>query len=174
VVWNLAGKLGQYNDAVPTYIRSMFPAFLRRLLSLNFLTGLFDGIVFALRWIVVPALLLPFAFLAADLGFRGWGRAGVAAWKTLIVRLEYWVVVGLAAGLGVFLSQRLVYWTPRSTDPTLAGETVSLILRLSLAYLLALFSWMLVCSMIGRSRAPRAHAVGDPAGEPAQNRILPV
>ena len=174
LIWELVGKLDEYHDAVPTFIRSMFPAFLRQLISLGVITALFDGFVFVLRWIVAPGLLLPLALRAADVGFRGWGRAGLATWKAVIASLQYWGVVTLAAVLGVFASGRIMDWTPRSADPTFAGETISLILRLLAAYLLALFSWMLACSMIGHRCAVREHVGGDSAGKPAESGLLSI
>lgn len=164
LIWRQVDRLDLYRDEVPTYIRSMLPAFLRRHITLGAMTGLFDGFIWGLRWIVTPGLLLPLASEAANRGFRGLRRAGFSVWKGVIASLEYWIVVVLAAVAGVFVSPLIVNWTPRSPNSTLAGETVSVIGRLLVAYLLGLSSWMLACSMIGRRSGLREKPPGDAAG----------
>ncbi len=158
VFWLLAAKLDYFHDQVPTYLRSVLPAFLRRILTLAFVTRLFDAALFFIRWIVVPGLLLPFAASAARLGFRGFGRQGFATWRLVVKSSQYWGIVAIAAVFGVWMSGAIVGWTPRSLNPTFTGETISLVLRLFLAYLLGLFAWLLTCSMIGRRCGGPEHA----------------
>lgn len=161
LVFELAGKLHGYHDQAPTYIRSMLPAFLRRHITLVAVTRLFDGFAFVLQWILTPGLLLPFAVSAADRGFSGFGGSGWTTWKTVVRSLQYWGVLAIAVVLGVLVSGSIIHWTPRSQNPTFTGETISLVLRFAVAYLLALFSWMLACSMIGRRCRIPEHAPGD-------------
>jgi len=163
VVWSVVGGLEQYQVAFPTYLRSTLPASLRAYISLGALTASFEFLVFVLQWIVVPGLLLPLALLAADQGFRGFRGAGWKRWKTSIASLHYWVILALAAFLGVYGSSTIMGWRPASESPTFAGETSNLALRLFLAYSLALFSWMVVCSLIGRRGGSAQSVAGNSA-----------
>ncbi len=150
LVGKLAGGLDRYHEAFPTYVRSTLPVAIRQHISLGVLTGIFDALVFLLQWVAVPGLLLPLALLAADQGFRGFGREGWKTWKTTIASLHYWVILAVAAFLGVQGSDTIVGWRPASESPSFAKETANLALRLFLAYGLGLFSWMVACSLIGR------------------------
>lgn len=146
----LAGVLGAYTDAYPPYLRSIMPAFLRRHVGLSTIQGFFDALLFALRWILVPGLVLPFLASASHLGFRGFGRRGFAAWKLAVPSVSYWVLLIFAALVGVLATQKIMGMTPDFRTSTFAQEKNSLILRASASYLLGLFAWMLVCSLVGR------------------------
>jgi len=149
-IWSLAGGLGEYNETVPTYVRSTLPAFLRQHISLAFLAGAYDTVVFLLQWVVVPGLFLPLVLQAADQGFRGFGRAGWIAWKNAIASLPYWLILLVAALLGVYAGSKIMDWRPTMKDSTFSTETASLVLRLFFSYLLGLFSWLLACALIGK------------------------
>ena len=161
LVWALAGGLVGYQETFPTYVRSTLPAFIREHISLGVLTGFFDVLVFLFRWVAVPGLLLPLTLRAADQGFRGFGRAGWKTWKTTIASVHYWMILAVAALLGVYGSNTLLDWRPSSESPTFAGETANLVLRMFLAYGLALLSWMVACSLIGRRAGSAQSVAGD-------------
>lgn len=150
VVWALAGGLDAYHETIPIYFRSTLPASIRGHISLGALAGIFGVLQFLLQWVMVPGLLLPLALLAADQGFRGFRPAGRKGWKTTIASLHYWVILTVAAFLGVYETETIIGWRPASTSPTFGGETANLAFRLFLAYSLGLSSWMLACSLIGR------------------------
>jgi hypothetical protein len=126
-------------------------------------TGTFEGLVFLLQWVVVPGVLLPLALVAADQGFRGFGHAGWKIWKTRIASLHYWLILAVAALLGVYGTNTLLGWRPSSESPTFAGETANLVLRMFLAYGLGLLSWMVACSLIGRRAGFAQNVAGDSA-----------
>ncbi|HEY6945270.1 MAG TPA: hypothetical protein VI431_09015 [Candidatus Acidoferrum sp.] len=149
-LWLAAGKLDAYQETLPAYLRSMTPVFLRKHAGLPVFQGLFDAILFALRWILVPGLVLPFLAGASHSGFRGFGRQGLTAWKKAVRNVAYWGVVILSALLGVLATQKIMGWTPDFRTSTFAGETVSLIFRGLASYLLGLFAWLLACSVAGR------------------------
>jgi hypothetical protein len=161
--WTLAGGLDRYHETFSTYVRSMLPASVRGHIPLSVLTGIFDFLVFLLQWVVVPGFFLPLALQAADRGFRGFGRAGWQSWKTAVARPHYWLILAIAAFLGVYGSTTLLGWRPSSENPTFAGETANLALRLLLGYGLGLFSWMVVCSLIGRRGGASQSVAGNSA-----------
>jgi uncharacterized membrane protein len=150
VVWALAGGLDAYRETISTYFRSMLPASVRGHIPLVALIANFGFLDFLLQWVVVPGLLLPLTLLAADQGFRGFRRAEWTGWKATIASLHYWVILTVAAILGVYGTETIMGWRPASASPTFVGETANLAFRLFLAYGLGLFSWMLACSLISR------------------------
>lgn len=161
----LADGLGAYTDVLPPYLRSIMPAFLRRQVGLSTIQGLFDALSFALRWILVPGLILPFLASASHFGFRRLGRHGIAAWKPAVLSVSYWALLVLAALVGVLATQKIMGMTPDFRTSTYAQETTSLILRASVSYLLGLFAWMLTCSVVGRLAGKIVDAPGDLSGQ---------
>ena len=163
VGWALVGGLDKYHETFPTYVRATLPVSVRQHIPLGLLTGIFDSLVFLLQWIAVPGLLLPLTLLAADQGFRGFGWAGWRTWKATIASAHYWVILAVAAFLGVYGSDTILGWRPASQSPTFAGETANLAFRLFLAYGLGLFSWMVACSLIGRRGGSAPSVAGNSA-----------
>src|SRR5712672_270843 len=147
--WSLAGGLERYQETFSIYLRSTLPATVSGGIPLGVLTGIFDFLVFLLQWVAVPGLLLPLALRAADQGFRGFGRAAWRPWKSAVKSLHYWVILTVAAFLGVYGSSTLLGWRPSSESQTFTGETANLVLRILLAYGLGLVSWMVACSLVG-------------------------
>jgi hypothetical protein len=150
LLWTLFDKAEFYQAQFPAYVRSILPVSLRRHASLEFLEAAFAWTIFAARWIAVPAFVLPFLMRAADLGFRGFGKSGFSAWKKAISSPSYWLVLAGAVLVGVLATQKIMSWTPDFRTSTLRYESISLAVRLPLAYLLGIFAWMLTCSLLGR------------------------
>jgi hypothetical protein len=154
-----------YRESVPAYLRSVLPVLLRRHIALSFLMSAYEWIVFTLRWILVPGLLLPFLLSVAEFGFRGFGTAGFVAWTKAIRSLTYWLVLIAAAVIGVIATTRLMAMTPDFRTTTLRQETSSLVIRLSLAYILAVSAWVFTCSLVGRVGVGTSGARDDSFGK---------
>jgi hypothetical protein len=128
------------------------------MLSEPTLDSTYRGFVWILRWIVLPGLTLPFALSCAGRGFRGllafgdWGRA--------LRSLGYWLMLIVAALLGVLCLEAIMGWRLDPKTATLAGEETSLVFRLLFAYLLAIFAWLLAASMLGRTVAGSSRQTG--------------
>lgn len=166
-LWKLVDAATDYNEVVAAYIRSTLPVFLRRHISLAFLEGAFEWISFVLRWIVVPGLILPDVVQAAHLGFRGFGKAGFHIWRKTLWNLWYWVIVTLAALLGVYATQKIMGMPPDFRHSTIHTETASLIFRMFIAYILGLLAWMTTCSVVGRFGGSLGVVRSDVAGNSA-------
>ena len=151
LLWTLMDRADAYSELLPAYIRSMMPAALRRHITLAFLQYSYAWIAFAVRWLVIPGLVLPFTLAAAEMGFRGFWRAGFAMWKRSVWCLRYWLVLALAVLVGVIATQEIVAWTPNFETSTLGHETFSVVVRVIFAYALGLWAWMLTCSVVGIS-----------------------
>ena len=150
VLFYLARKLNEYQYELPGYLRSEFPAWLRRMISEPAIDNLYGGFVFIVRWIVVPALALPLCLLCVTLGFGGFLRFRV--WWRTVRSLAFWIVLTLAAVIGIYCTGKILDWKLDPKTATLGGEKVWLGFRLLVIYLLALFSWLWVCCMMVRAR----------------------
>jgi hypothetical protein len=147
----LIGKLDQYEVSLPGYLRSEFPAWLRRMISEPALESIYTSLLWLLRWVVLPGLLLPLALSCAGKGFRGFIAFG--DWKRALRSLAFWLTLIVAAVLGVYCVEAIMGWRLDPKTATLAAEKTSLAFRLFFAYLLGIFSWLLAGSMLGRKVA---------------------
>ena len=147
-IWWLFGMLNDYQYQFPEYLRSKFPAGMRAHISEEFMTSAYGWFMGLLLWVVVPALVLPFAAVASQQGYHTFGRAGFGAFKRAIKDWQYWLVLAVAAILGVWLTGTMMDW--HLGQGSLTAETWSLGFRLLLAYLLGIFGWLLAASVTGR------------------------
>jgi len=146
----LVDKLDDYHYSVPGYLRSEFPAWLRRHVSEGRVQNLYDLFVFFLRWIMLPALLLPFASLCADRGFRGF--IALSTWARMLLNRAFWGVLIVASILGILIPSAMLGWRLDPKTATSTSEAIFLGFRLFLGYLLVLGAWLLVSSMLARAR----------------------
>lgn len=148
--WLLADKLETYQGTLPTYLRSILPVFLRRHITLPALDMLFTIVVFFVRWIFFPGLLLPFLLQSASNSFHAFGKQGLKVWGTAVWNITYWLTLTLAALLGVFFTDKLMGFKPDFASSSFNGEAMHFAVRFLLAYILAIFSWFLACSVVAR------------------------
>lgn len=153
LLWRLMDRVDAYSDSVPAYVRSEMPAWLRRHVTLAFLKWAYVWKAFTIRWLIIPGLILPFALATADVGFRGFWRAGFAAWKRAVWCLPYWLLLVVAVLVGVLAAPAIFGWTPNFRISTLRFETFSLVLRVICAYALGLWAWILACNAVARASA---------------------
>ncbi|HET9802980.1 MAG TPA: hypothetical protein VFP96_07080 [Candidatus Acidoferrum sp.] len=165
--WYFAGTTDRYEDTLPNYLRSESPQFVRNLFSLHAYENLVEAGLFALQWIIAPALLLPFLASTASAGFSGFRRLGIVAWRTCVTNIFYWGVLAACAVIGVYASGKIMDWTPNFQTSTLRHESVSLLWRGTVAYFLILWAWLLACSMTGRLFGGPAGSGKDTAGQSA-------
>lgn len=167
LLWALLDSREQLQFTLPLYVRSLLPGFVRRHLEPWWLQIACDGLVFVIRWVVIPGLVLPMLLQSAGAGFRAFGRVGGVAVINSAKQASYWLVLLFAALLGYVAPAALIDWTPEFTNPTLRLEALSLGARLAASYFLALASWLLVCSILGRLGRPAIALVHNAAGNAA-------
>ena len=167
VLWALLDSTEPLQLTLPFYVRSLLPEFIRRHLEPSWFQIALEGIVFAIRWVLIPGLVLPLLVEAVNSGFRAFGKPGGAAVKNSAKRVSYWLVLVLAAVAGFIAPASLMDWSPEFKNSTLHLEAISLVARLSAAYILAVASWLLVCSVVGCLSRPVAVTVSDASGNPA-------
>lgn len=160
-IWHLTGHLEEYNTSFPGYLRSEFPAWLRRMISEPVLGNTYGFLLSLLMWVVLPAVALPFGLFAASRGFRGLVAFG--DWWRTVRNLAYWIALIVAALIGVYCTGKIMDWKLDPKTATLAGEKASLAFRLFFVYLLMIFSWLLDCSALGRARLSGGQTGSQPA-----------
>ena len=113
-----------------------------------------------LTWFLLPALFLPFLAVASA---RGFSRQGFMAALRTYAHWTYWVAIAVAALIGVWLPYLLTNWTP---SHGLRKETISLVLRLLTAYVMAVLVWLMTSAVVGRflsAAFPVEHSGGHPS-----------
>lgn len=100
------------------------------------------------RWYALPLLLLPSAVCLAANGFRGFGFASIRAAVGSLTRLWYWACGLVLVGLGIYLPSVLAAIKP-PLDSSLWLQATSMVVRLGVAYLLFVTSWLLLVSLVG-------------------------
>jgi hypothetical protein len=99
-------------------------------------TGL-TAIEWVLRWVIVPAKLIPYAAASAQWGWRlPWRRIFHVLWNW-----RWWLGVTLASLAGVWLPGHLFAKPPAGS---VSAQVWSAGLKLTAAYLLAMTSWVLL------------------------------
>ncbi len=149
-VWSQMDKLGDYQYSLPGYLRSELPSWLRKHTTDTGFTNVYLFIGVLLQGVAVPGVLLPGALLAAGQGFRGFLQ--VREWGRTLRRVSYWAALALAMIVAVVAIAALLHWKMKPQTATLRGEETSLFFRLLASYLIGLFAWLWVCSMLGRLR----------------------
>jgi hypothetical protein len=150
-LWTLADKFDALQETFPTYLRSTLSVSVRKHISLPALKNSFAVSAFALRWILIPGLILPFAAAASNNGFRGLAIGGFRRMKNAIGSFSYWLILTLAAVVGAYATQTILDSTPNFATSTYHHEMFSLVIRFVISYALALIAWMVTCSALGRS-----------------------
>ena len=96
-----------------------------------------------LTWFLLPALFLPFLSAASSSGLS---RRGLWSALRTYARWKYWLAIAVAALIGVWLPYLLANWTP---SHGLTKETVSMVMRLLTAYILAVLAWLMASAAVG-------------------------
>ncbi|HWZ45672.1 MAG TPA: hypothetical protein VNW97_19510 [Candidatus Saccharimonadales bacterium] len=162
----LTNRMEDYQYSFPGWLRSEFPAWLRKLISEPAIDrGYTLGVSF-LRWTFIPALLLPLGLLCADRGFRG--LISVRLWWRMARRLRWWIVLLLTALLTVYLVAALMDWKLNPLTASLGAEKVWIGMRLLVAYIMAIGAWMIICAALARNRR---HADEDGSGTVAETPV---
>jgi hypothetical protein len=134
-------------DAFGSWLRSIMPAFLRRLISLNAVDSAVSWTLCLVLFVLVPGLLLPFAVQFAGRGFSAFG-SGFKAWRQTVSKLSYWIWFCVLALLGIYVPNRIASWAPNLSSLIL--EHLSLAVRFALAFALAVTAWLILASLLGR------------------------
>jgi hypothetical protein len=120
----LYGSLGRPAFVIGSYLTMLF----RRPVPPARVLDTFHVLIWLLRWLVVPALLVPVAARIAVAGWRGFRFSPQSK------RALYWMQVCLLLLGAVWLPMKLLAWIPGM--PNFGAEMASFLIRLAVAYLL--------------------------------------
>ncbi len=107
--------------------------------------SVFDAIWWVVRWMLIPALLLPLASGVAAAGWRGIGEFG-SRWKSW----RYWLLTPILLVCAIWVPLRLVTWKPFMGG--FGQEATSLVARFGLAYLLFVAACLALAFVTSRGR----------------------
>lgn len=126
------------------YLYSSAPNWLRPTAGSSSYESALEYIFAILFWYLLPCIFLPL------IGARVVGASSIRVLRTW-GRWQYWLGMAITAIAGVWLTRLILSWT---SGHTLAQETVSLVLRLSVAYALATAAWLATTGLLGYSIGP--------------------
>jgi hypothetical protein len=133
--------LDWFDDQIPLlagYLNSKSGAHARAsLFTYEHIKRWLTALEWIVRWIAVPAKLIPFAAASAQWGWRLPGRR---VFKFLF-NWRWWLGVVLASLAGVWLPSQFFNGTPKGT---LTAQIWTLAAKLAGAYILAVVSWVLL------------------------------
>jgi hypothetical protein len=122
-----------------------------------------DWVVIILEWVIVPAVLLPVAGEIAKGGFAGWTPHSIRCGLRKLRSGFYWIAYFVAVLVGAYLPSKLIAWVPAPSS--LVREAWSLLWRITVAYILAVSTWVAFAWVLGRNTAAD-HSPAAPDSEP--------
>jgi hypothetical protein len=158
IAMRITASFTYFSWQIAGYLYSKLPNAFRPVSGSGRVNECVEAVIGVIVWYVVPALLLPFVAGAAEHGFST-RLFGVAV--RAFVRLRYWVVLAGVCVIGVLMPRLLIGWTPGTG---LRGETISLVVRLTFAYVLAVAGWLTTCGLLGTLSSMSATASAEDSG----------
>ena len=119
----------------------------------------YTAILWGVRWIVLPVLLLPVAAGTAMHGASGIKRGS---------RRVFWLQYLLALLIGSYLPTLLTHWVPRFSGTT--AQFLSFVVRFGIAYVLMVTTWLAVAFFsVPPSSSDAARPLSPSPAPPARN-----
>ncbi len=162
ILWLIAW-IGGFVDDLSKWIASWLTMTLRSPVTPRSVAKVLGGIVWFMRWFLVPLALMSFALQVNTQGFSAFRARGIRrAWE-LFRRLRYWLAYAVLFVIGAYVPYKLVWWVPEVEGLSL--EATGMAVRLVAAYLLAVTAWLILLSALGRlGSAPEGTT--NPGGKP--------
>jgi hypothetical protein len=154
---------GEFQPQLASYFRSISPSWLRQAITQSRMDSLVALKFWVLIWIIIPALCLPIGLQTSTRGFHALNQDGCRGWRHTVGSRAYWSLLIVLAIIGVYVPNVLIAWLPKVSSVT--AESISLTIRLLLAWFLAVSSWTLLISVLGR--LGRSASPGELGGQAA-------
>jgi hypothetical protein len=145
-----------YSSAPAFKIASYITLKLRKPLKPATVQTIFNGILWLVRWWILPSYLLPSAAKVASDGWQGYRRFQAS------IRWLYWIEVIALLLAGIWLPLKLIVWVPALTSFSM--QMMSFIIRAAVAYLLFVTSCLLLEHF--SASAALTHAPSAPVPSP--------
>jgi hypothetical protein len=131
-----------YSPNPASTVASYLTLKLRKPVSPHAVLRVFNALLWLVRWVLVPVLLIP---LLAAIASRGW-----AGWRAPRFRWLYWIAAPVSLLCALWIPLRLLGWVPHvGSFPV---EMASFVVRAVLAYLLFIAGWLALAFVTSRSR----------------------
>ena len=135
ILYALLAIWSAYSSTPAATVASYLTLTLRKPVHPSAILRVFDTALWLIRWVVLPALLLPIVSNAARQGWRGLRGLGAATRKWW-----YWIQAPLLLLCAVGLPLKLLGWVPHVNG--FGMEAASFVLRAGVAYLLFVGAWL--------------------------------
>jgi len=157
VAYNLVSRLAASSGDTAFKIASWLTLKLRKPVKPASVLGVFGWVFWFVRWVMLPVLLLPVVAGAAARGWSGFARFGRMAGRPM-----YWIETAALLLCAFWAPFKILGWVPHVGS--FAMEIVSFALRLLIAYLLFVGSWLLLAFLTsaGKPVASQTKTVVSP------------
>jgi hypothetical protein len=154
--WLLTLWQGYSSDPAFT-LASSLTLKLRRPITSGSVLRILDGVLWLIRWVVLPVIMLPMLAAVSTRGWSGFKAIGAGAKKWW-----YWLAAPLLLLGTAWAPLRVLGWTPHAGS--FAVEVVSFLLRATLAYLLFGAAWLALAfaTSAGKPRLTQSKTVVSP------------
>jgi hypothetical protein len=157
VIYYLLARWAAYSPGPASQLASWLTLKLRKPVKPAAVLRYFNVVLWVVRWVIVPVLLLPMLSAIASHGWRGFSGVGALARKWL-----YWIEAPLLLLCTLALPLKLLGWVPQFSG--FGVETLSFFLRAATAYLLFVTAWLALAFVTsgGTPRFTQAKTVDSP------------
>jgi hypothetical protein len=141
LLWSM-NTVGSWMDSrwqIAGYLYSKSPVWLRPTAGSDSYTTVLEYLLLVLYWYVIPSVV--FAITAARICGANFLRG-----LRILKHWQYWLGMAITALVGVWATKLILEWMP---GKTLTQQTVSMIIRLAIVYLIATAAWLLTAGVIG-------------------------
>lgn len=135
IVYGLLSWWRDYSAQPAFKIASYLTLKLRKPLKPASVLAVFNGVLWIVRWVILPVVLLPLAANVANNGWRGYRPAFPRYWL-------YWIEVVALLLCGIWLPLKLITWVPTFTS--FGMQMTSFLFRLFIGYLLFVAALLLL------------------------------
>jgi hypothetical protein len=146
-IYFLLAKWTDYNPTPATKVASYLTLEFRKPVRPASTLAIFNAVVWLVRWMILPVMLLPMIAAIAVSGWRGFRAFGSYGRRWI-----YWVEAPLLLLCALWLPMKLLGWVPHAGG--FGWEMVSFLARATVAYLLFIAAGLLLAFVSSGGKPP--------------------
>jgi hypothetical protein len=156
VIYFYLARWAEYSSSPAAQLASYLTLKLRRPVRPASVLRWFNALLWLVRWVIVPVLLLP---MLSAIAAKGW--SGFRGFGGLARRWLYWIEVPLLLLCTIALPLKLLGWVPHAA---FGLEAASFLVRALVAYLFFVAAWLALAFVTsgGTPRFTQAKTVASP------------